>query len=280
MRLAAVMAVAALWGSAADLEQARKFYDHTEYQKSIDLLKPIPQKDAAAYALLGQAYFMSGDYKQAAGALERAVAAEPRNADYVLWLARTYGRRAEMANPLSALGQASKARQYFENAVELNPRHIDALNDLLDFYLQAPGIAGGGMEKAERVVGMIGRVDAAEGQWAQAKLDEKRKEWNSAEQHLRRSVELGPQPGRFVALARLLAKRGRYEESDRELARAQQMAPSSPRLLYDRAEVYIDSNRNLGEAKSLLERYLACDITPDDPPKADARKLLRKIEAS
>jgi tetratricopeptide (TPR) repeat protein len=280
VKLAALMAVTVLWGSAADLEEARHFYDHTEYRKSIDVLKAIPQKDAAAYALMGKDYFMSGEYKQAAGALEKAVAAEPRNADYVLWLARADGRKAEMANPFSALGQASKARQYFEKAVSLDPRNLDALNDLLDYYLQAPGIAGGGVDKAQKVVGMIGQVDAAEGQWAQAKLDEKRKEWSSAEEHLRRAVELGPQTGRLVALARLLAKQGRYEESDRELARAEQMAPSSPRLLYDRAEVYIDSHRNLSEAKSLLERYLACDVTPDDPPKADARKLLSKIEAS
>jgi uncharacterized protein HemY len=123
-------------------------------------------------------------------------------------------------------------------------------------------------------------VDPAEGQWAQAKLDEKRKEWKSAEEHLRRALELGPQAGRHVALARLLAKQRRYEESDHELAVAEQMAPSSPRLLYDRAEVYIESHRNLELAKSLLERYLTADITPDDPPKADARKLLRKIEGS
>ncbi len=272
------MTVPLFWVSAADLEQARKLYDHTEYQKSLDVLKQIPRKDAATYALMGRDYFMTGEYKQAAAQFEKAVAAEPRNSDYVLWLARTYGRRAEMANPLSALGQAAKARQLFEKAVDLDPHNLDALSDLLDFYLQAPGVAGGGMEKAQKVVEMIGRVDPAEGQWAQAKVDEKRKEWKSAEEHLRRAVELGPQTGRHVALARLLAKQRRYEESDHELALAEQMSPSSPKLLYDRAEIYIESHRNLEQAKSLLERYLASDITPDDPPKADARKLLRKVE--
>jgi tetratricopeptide (TPR) repeat protein len=280
VKLAALITIPFFWVSAADLEQARKLYDHTDYQKSLDLLKAIPQKDAAVYALMGRNYFMAGEYKQAAAALEKAVAEEPRNSDYILWLARTYGRRAEMANPLSALGQAAKARQFFEKAVELDSHNLDALDDLLDFYLQAPGVAGGGTEKAEKIVEMISRVDPAEGQWAQAKVDERRKEWKSAEEHLRRAVELGPQAGRFVALARLLAKQRRYEESDHELALAEQMAPSSPKLLYDRAEVYIESHRNLELAKSLLERYLASDITPDDPPKADARKLLRKIEGS
>jgi tetratricopeptide (TPR) repeat protein len=280
VKLAALMTIPFFCFSAADLEQARKLYDHTEYQESLDVLKAIPRKETAVYALMGRDYFMTGEYKQAAAALEKAVAEEPRNSDYILWLARTYGRRAEMASPFSALGQAAKARQFFEKAVELDPHNLDALSDLLDFYLQAPGVAGGGTEKAEKVVEMISRVDPAEGQWAQAKLDEKRKQWKSAEEHLRRAVELGPQAGRFVALARLLAKQRRYEESDHELTLAEQISPSSPKLLYDRAEIYIESHRNLELAKSLLERYLASDVTPDDPPKADARKLLRKIEGS
>jgi tetratricopeptide (TPR) repeat protein len=280
VKLAALIAMPVFWGSAADLEQARKLYDHTEYQKSLDVLKAIPQKDAAAYVLMGRDCFMLADYKQAMLAFEKAVAGDPHNSDYVLWLARTYGRRAEMANPFSAIGQASRSRQYFEKAVELNPRNIDALNDLLDFYMEAPGAVGGGMDKAQKVVSMISTADPAEGLWAQAKLDEKRKEWSSAEEHLRRAVEVKPQAGRFVALARFLAKQGRYEESDQDLARAEQMAPSSPRLLYDRADVYIQSHRNLALAKTLLERYLASDVTPDDPPKADARKLLQKIQGT
>ncbi|MBV9746776.1 MAG: hypothetical protein JO099_23700, partial [Acidobacteriia bacterium] len=51
-------------------------------------------------------------------------------------------------------------------------------------------------------------------------------------------------------------------------------------VMYERAHVYIDSHRNLDVAKHLLERYLRADITADDPPKADARKLLRRIEGS
>ena len=50
--------------------------------------------------------------------------------------------------------------------------------------------------------------------------------------------------------------------------------------MYERAHIYIESHRNLDLAKDLLERYLRADISADDPPKADARKLLRKIEGS
>jgi cytochrome c-type biogenesis protein CcmH/NrfG len=222
---------------------------------------------------------MLGEYKKASDALEKAVAAEPRNSDYALWLGRAYGRRAETSNPFSAMGHASKARQYFERSVELNPKNIEALNDLLEYYLEAPGFMGGGMEKAKATVARISQADAGEGQWAQSKLDEKHKEMASAEEHLRRALELNPQKaGRFIDLARFLAKQGRFQESDQNFAHAERIAPDSPKLLYERADVYIKSGRNLDVARNLLKQYLSARITPEDPPKAEARKLLRQIE--
>jgi tetratricopeptide (TPR) repeat protein len=278
VKLVALLASVALWG-ADSVEQARALYQQTEYQKSLELLQSLPQKDAAVLALTGQDYFMLGQYKKATDWFEKAVAAEPKNSDFTLWLARAWGRRAESANPLLALTEASKARQYFEKAVELNPRSIEALNDLLRFYLEAPGFLGGGVNKAEAMVARIARVSPAEGQWAQSTIDEKRKELGSAEEHLRRAAELQPhQVGRFIDLARFLAKQGRYQESDQSFAEAEQIAPGNPKLLYARAEVYIKSHRNLEVARQLLEKYLAAGITPEDPPKADAQKLLREIQ--
>jgi tetratricopeptide (TPR) repeat protein len=264
---------------ATDLEQALKLYHLTEYEQSLAALQAIPQKDAPVYELLGRNYYMMGDFKKATDSLERAESAEPRNSQYALWLGRAYGRRAETSNPFSAIGHASKARQYFEKAVEFDPRNIEALNDLLEYYLEAPGMLGGGFDKAKAIAARIAEVDPAEGHYAQATLLEKRKEMASAEEHLRHAIELAPhQVGRFIDLARLLAKQGRYQESDQSFARAEQLAPNSPKLMYAKADVYIKSGRNLEVAKDLLNRYLSATITPDDPPKSDARKLLRQIQ--
>lgn len=281
MKLAAlvVSVIGVLGARAADLEQARKLYDLTEFEESLKVLHALPQRDAAVYELLGRNYFMTGDFKKATDALEKAVAADPRNSDYVLWLGRAYGRRAETSNPFSSMGHASKAKQYFERSVELNPRNIEALNDLLEYYMEAPGFLGGGMEKAKAIVARISQVDAGEGYWAQSVLDEKHKELGTAEEHLRRALELNPQKvGRLIDLARLLAKQGRFQESDQNFARAEQMAPEYPKLMYVRAEVYIKSGRNLELARNLLKRYLTARITPEDPPKTEAQKLLRQIE--
>jgi len=281
VRVLLLIYIATACAFAADWEQAQKLYDQTEYEESLKILKAIPGKNAHIYGLMGQNYLMTGEYKKATEVLEKAVAAEPNNSDYVMWLARAYGRRAETANPVSAVGLASKSRQYFERAVALDPRNIEALNDLLEFYLEAPGFLGGGMEKARATVAQISHVDPAEGQWAQSQIDEKRKQPGSAEAHLRRAVEMAPmQVGRLIDLARFLYKQGRYQEADENFARAEAISPENPKLLYVRADSYIKSNRNLDVAKDLLKRYLSSNITPEDPPKSSARKLLQQIEGS
>jgi tetratricopeptide (TPR) repeat protein len=260
-----------------ELELARKLYNLTDFDQSLRTLQAIPQKDASVYELMGRDYYMLADYKKATEALEKAVAADPVSSDCALWLGRAYGRRAETSNPFSAPMQASKARQFFERAVQLDPRNLDALNDLFDYYLEAPGFLGGGADKAAATASQISTISQAEGYAAQAKLAEHHKQFGSAEQQLNRAIEAAPQQiGKIIELARLLAKQGRYQESDQTVARADKIAPNSPRLLYAKADLYIQTGRHLDVARTLLERYLTCALTPDDPPRSDAEKLLRK----
>jgi tetratricopeptide (TPR) repeat protein len=267
-----------LTAKSPDLDRARELYRCTEYRESLSILSPIVQKDAAALGLIGQNYFMIGEYKKATEALEKAVDMEPNNAGFAHWLGRTYGRRAELGNPLTAPGYATRARQMFEKSVALDPANKGAAGDLLDFYLEAPGLLGGGIRKAEELAAHIARTDPAEGHYAQAQIEEKRKEYNSAEQHLRLAWQLAPsQVGRVMDLAMFLAKRGRFNESEALFDQAARMAPSNAKILFERAETYIKERRNLDQAKQLLERYIRAQLTPDDPPRERAEALLKKI---
>jgi hypothetical protein len=64
------------------------------------------------------------------------------------------------------------------------------------------------------------------------------------------------------------------------LAMAEKIAPNSPRLMFAKADLYIKSKRNLDVARQLLKRYLSSTLTPEDPPRADAEKLLKQAQGS
>ena len=94
---------------------------------------------------------------------------------------------------------------------------------------------------------------------------------------MRRAIELAPtEAGRIVDLARYVAKRGRLQEADVLFEQARKLAPSQPRVAFAEARVDIEYRRNLEQARRLLEEYLRASLTPDDPPREEAVKLLRR----
>jgi tetratricopeptide (TPR) repeat protein len=258
--------------------RAYTLYQRTDYNGSLELLLPLDKKDAAAFQLIGQDFFMLGEYRKASEFLEHAATLTPDNPDCLLWLGRAFGRRAETSGPFTAPGYAFKARQMFERAVALDPSNRAAIGDLFEYYLQAPDFMGGGESKAAALAARVARQDPAEGHYYQALLDQQRKHYDSAEEHLRAALELAPrQVGHFLDLAKYLAVRGRTNESDALFEEAERIAPATPKVLYERAQTYIRTGRNLEEARRLLERYLHAPLTPSDPPKSGAETLLRKL---
>ena len=271
----------AAWSAEPEYVRAHKLYQLTEFQQSIQVLRAIPNGDSAVTALMGRDYYGLGDFKKATEWLEKAIALEPRNAEFHLWLGRAYGRRAETSSMITAPGYANKARQHFELSTQLNPLNIEAQSDLFEYYLEAPSFLGGGFDKAAAKAAELARLNPSEGFSAQAKLAESRKEYSSAETHLRQAIAAAPlSVGRLIELARLFNKQGRYQEADQSLAKADQLAPNTPKILFAKAELYVKSKRNLQLAQQLLKQYISSSLTPEDPPRSEAEKLLKQVQGS
>jgi len=269
LALGVLSLASAVFGADLQQEKARQLYDRADFHGSLQLLFQLPKRDANASELIGRNYYMLGEYKKAITSLEEAITLEPNDSNHYLWLGRAQGRRAEHANPLVAPSCATKARVNFEKAVELNPRNVEALSDLFEYYLEAPGFLGGGFDKATAIANRIAELDRVEAHYARYRLAEKKGDLASAEKALRCA-----QPERIVDLARFLAKHGRFQESD-ALFQSAEMS-RKPGVLFDRAETYIRHGRNLDQARDLLKRYLAAELSPDDPPRRDAEKLLKR----
>lgn len=263
--------------SSPEFDKAQRLFNDTDFEGALRVLLPSNPKDGPSMLLAGRSYYMTGDFKKATDYFLKAVAVEPANSNYYLWLGRAFGRRAETSSFLTAASYATKARENFERAVALNPKNLEALTDLFEYYLQAPGLLGGGLDKARAVSQKINQLDPAEYSHAQARLAERQKEFGQAEQQLRRAIDLAPrQVGRVVDLAKFLSNQGRYEEADRAWQQAERIAPGNPALLFERASAYVQTKRNLEQAKELLQRYLKSPLTPDDPPRSEAQRLLRQ----
>jgi Flp pilus assembly protein TadD len=280
-----LLSAAVLCAGEADLDRAKQLYERTQYSSALNILLPMVSdlsvRGGTVQEYIGKSHFMMGDFKTAQDAFEKAIAAEPGNSEYYHWLGKAFGRRAETSSFVTAPGFASKARQNFERAVALDPKNKEAMNDLFEYYLEAPGFLGGGMDKAAALSQSIGALDPAEYHYTLAVIAERRKEFNSAEQHFRRALEIAPrQTGRVIDLAKFLSKQGREQESEALFLQAEKIAPNEPKVLFERASSYIRAKKNLDTAKTLLERYLTLPLTPEDPSREEARKLLKQTSGA
>jgi len=277
LTLAAFAAQAPAQPTFAD---AQRLYERTDYQSALAILQKLPPQNGAVRELTGRCRFFLGDYKAAIDELGKAVQIEPRSSDHYMWLGRAWGRRAETSNWMFAMKYAPEARRNLEKAVQLNSANLEAVNDLLSFYLDAPGFMGGGMEQATKLTELIRQRDPAEYEWALAQLSIHRKDYTSAERQLRKAAELEPRHvNRLVDLAKFVASRGRLKESEALFDQAAGIDPHNKGLLYGRAETWIKGKRNLATAKKYLEGYLQAPLTPDDPSREEARKLMQRASA-
>ena len=98
-------------------------------------------RDAESIHLLCRAYFQYDDWDRAESRCRRAVELQPNNSGFHRWLGRVYGQKAERAT--LPIGLAIKTRDEFQRAAQLDPSDTDALIDVAEYYLEAPGFMGG-----------------------------------------------------------------------------------------------------------------------------------------
>lgn len=236
----------------------------------------ITPDDAHAHNLLCRAYFIVDNWDAAAKACEKAVSLQPSNSDFHLWLGRVYGEKASHSNFLSAAGLAKKTHNEFETAVRLDPDNLEARADLAEFYVEAPGIVGGGKDKAEEQAIEMAKLDPAQGELVQAWIAEKNKNLVSAENHFSAAVKLSQgKPGAWLNLAQFYRRTGHIDKMQDAIKRAIS-ADGSNRVLMQAAEMLNRSKRDTPQAVELLQQYLSRP-TVEDAPAFKAHYLLGTI---
>jgi cytochrome c-type biogenesis protein CcmH/NrfG len=234
--------------------------------------------DAESYNYLCRAYFMVGEWDPGIAACEKAVSFDPDNSEYHSRLGRIYGEKADHSSFVSAARLAGKVRNEFEAAVRLSPKSVDARADLADFYLEAPGIVGGGKDKAEAQALEIAKLDPAQAHRVEARIAEKKKDYAAAENEYRLAIQVsGGKAGTWLNLARFYRHAGRFDEMEDALKHATAPEMNRPDLLMGAAEMLINAGRYLPEATQLLRRYLSSGATVEDAPVFKAHYLLGTI---
>ena len=137
---------------------------------------------------VGRAQLDSNRADDAVKTFERAVKANPANSDAHLWLARAVGTVAGRANVLRQPFLGKRAKSEFDKAVELDPNSIGGREGLLQFYLRAPSVIGGSVQKAREQAAAIATVNRLRGHFADANIANHEKDPAGVEKAYRTAV--------------------------------------------------------------------------------------------
>jgi tetratricopeptide (TPR) repeat protein len=242
-----------------DLQAARQAYDASAYEKAISILEPATAKspsNSELELLLIKSHFELRQYDSAIGAAEKAIATAPDNSKYREWLGRSYGEKASKTSWLSALGLAKKAQEEFVTAVKLDDKNFAAYQALIEFDCAAPGIAGGGEDKAQPYIQKLAAMDAGEGHYAAGNCRRQKKDFVGAEPEFDKALETAKAPDLIFDIGDYALRRN---QADRMLAVAdagQKSAPRDVRANFYKAAALVVKKEQLDEADRLLHEYL------------------------
>jgi len=276
-------------------------------------LKAHPEDPKVNY-LLAAVKMSFRDLDGALPLAQQAVDLDSKNSNYHLRLGQVLGEMAARASFFSAGSLAVKFRKEVEIAIELDPTNLEALDSMMQFKFQAPGVLGGSKDEARALAEKITALNASEGNLAHATLAELEKNPDQMEAYFLKAVQSNPRNyGALTALAKFYSHppRAKYEEAAKNaqtalqldptligahgilarvcalqqqwtgleqiLAAAEKSVPDDLRPFYEAAQALLETGRELPRAEGYVKKYLSLEPEGEAPDNAEAHRLLGLI---
>ena len=214
--LAIVLALSACASSQTGKLDA--LLEEGHFKQAAKLISGSKDQDAETLYLLSKLKQGFRKHDEALQLAEAAVKANPNKASYHLQLASVLSDDINNAGFFKKMSLARRVRSELETALKLEPRNTDCLFGMMMYYEQAPGIAGGGKDKAHQVAEEIGQIDASMGYLAQAQLAREEKQIDKLEGLYLNAVKADPKNFEaLIALASFYASdaQKKYELADK-----------------------------------------------------------------
>lgn len=264
------------------LEEGKKLFDEEKYEEAKEvLLKVIEQeaKNAEVNFLLCKVYLILDDHDNSIKYGKKAVKLDDSKSEYHLWLGRAHGTQAQKGSKLKALFRAKRAKKEFEKAVELDSTNVEARRDLMQYYVVAPGIAGGDKKKAKKQAEIMQGLDPFFGARAWAAFWQAEKDFEKAEAYLRKAVELDTSTGYWATyeLGYFLQERERYHEAVEIYEKLYNQHPDQTGALYQIGRTYLFAKDSLDKAERCFKQYLQIKPKKDTPDWAAAHWRLGMV---
>ncbi len=282
--------------AAGEQESLQALIDAEHWKRVRSLVEPLLEanpNDPQALFFMARYKEAAGDYDGALVLMEKALALEPKNADFHCMLSFIYGRQVLRAGIFRKIGLARRVRREAETALKLNPDHVEARLILIEYYRLAPGIIGGDKARARALAEEAVKLDPVRGYIAQATIAHQEGLAERQEDLYKKAVEATPQsyqalmslasfysysqrrnfdllekyarealsidPGRIGAyglLAQTYARQERWPDLDDILVQAEKNVPDNLNPYFQAGRVIFQQGKDFERAERYFRKYL------------------------
>lgn len=224
-----------------------------------------PSDEARAAFLQGKKALEQNDASKAVSLLEKAVSLDPRSSEYYDWLGKAYGTQAERASILKQPFLAKKTKSAWEKAIALDPDNIGAREDIIQYYLLAPGFLGGNKEKAKQQAAEVKRRNSYRGALVAAQVCAQVKDHGCAESELKWVINTYPDSSLgYTSLSAYYASEKQFDRAFAVIDARLKARPTDPVALYSLGRTVSISGQNLERGDEALRAYIAAP--PENGP--------------
>jgi tetratricopeptide (TPR) repeat protein len=233
--------------------------------------------DAQAHLLLCRAFYAEEMADAAVDECETAMNGLSENSEAQDWLGRACGQKAQNAGYISGFKLARRVQAAFERAVEIDPKNGAAVDDLAEYYVNAPGIIGGGVDKAEALASRVVTMAPQAAHRTQALAAEANKDFTRAEYEFRAAVQVAARPDAWADLGHYYARRKQFDQAVEALHKCLAADPVMDAAVVDAASILMDMDRELDTAEKMLRGYLAGNAKSDAAPSFKVHVQLGRL---
>lgn len=290
-----------------------------ELERAAQARLGVQPDDAQAAVALALIALDSGDAARLEAVtkpLQACVARQPPQAICHYALGSVQGMQAGSASMFKAMSLAGSSKENLQRAVELEPMLYEARQALTQFYLMAPGVAGGSVAKAKELAAVAEKSQPEQAKLLRALIASQDKHWAEMERELRsvrpgdsRSLQndlrdawtqLGVQlmadkqwpkskaifeqlareyPAQAIGaygLGRVATEQGQPDEAIKQLERARTLSGADKLPVDHRLGIALLAKGDKAQAKQALERFVA-NKRANPRNLEDAKKRLAEL---
>jgi tetratricopeptide (TPR) repeat protein len=246
-----VYAAAALHAeSTLDLIEANHF---KRARPGVEARLKANPNDAQANYEMGRIKRAFGDTDAALEYAKKAVDLDGTKAPYHAFLGEALADAAQHAGMFKAMGMIKGIRKELDTALAIDPKNIEAITVYMEFYFNAPAIAGGDKGKARTMADDAVKANAARGYLVKVRLANEEKATDQVEGLIRKAVESDAKLyGARISLANYLANKQQFDEAEKHAREALRLDPGRVGAYASLAAIYA-GQKKWSELDSILQ---------------------------